>query len=127
MSKPNSREVLDLFGYVILSAPDFPEEDDTNTDVEIARLAEAVKRIWSDELSDEKRRWLALCLKEIGKVGQLFRLGDEQKGLELLQSAEGHFKNALAGTAMKTAFYVDESGEVAKVDAIDDEPTQKPN
>ena len=51
MSKVNARAVLDLFGYVILSAPDFPEEDETITDVEIAGLADAIRAIQADEAS----------------------------------------------------------------------------
>jgi len=127
MSKPNAREVLDLFGYAILSAPNSPDEDETSTDAEIAGFIEAIKTIWSDETSDDERRWMAPCLREIEEAGQLFRLGDEQNGLELLQSAEGHFKNALAGKTVNAAFYADESGEVATVDPIDGEPTRKPN
>jgi hypothetical protein len=107
--------VLRLFSYILLGAPDFPEEDETDSEKEttglLARLAELREQI--QDL--ERRRWIDLTIGEVEEARQLFRAGDVFAAKRQLTSAEEHFKSWVERSRADPAFIVDSDGNARKL------------
>lgn len=112
---PQVERVLRLFSYILLGAPDFPEEDQTDSEKEttglLTRLAELRERVQDVE----RRRWIDLAIGEVEEARQLFRAGDEIAAKRQLTSAEEHFKSWIDRVRADPAFIVDPDGTARKL------------
>jgi hypothetical protein len=107
--------VLRLFSYILLGAPDFPAEDETDVDKEIARLLEQLAGLREHIQDVERRDWIDLAMGEVKQARRLFQAGDESVGKRELTAAEEHFKSWVARTRAEPAFVVDPDGKARKL------------
>ena len=108
------RIVSDAMSYVLIYAPDFPDEDQTTTEAEFDRLLADCKRLWNGIQDVQRRRWLDLIGKELVEARQRYLSGDEHTGRQLLESAQQHFRAWCERKAMSPTFIVDPSGGAVK-------------
>jgi len=107
-------ETRDLFAYLIVYAPELPAEDRTTLDAEIAMVRDNLGEI-ADHLSKSAHReWLNLALREVDEAKAAFEAGAPDKGIQLLQAAEGHFLNLLRNKSSRPEFVVDPGGKARK-------------
>ncbi len=102
--------IRQLFGYMILSAPDFPAEDETDLDKEFVRLFDLLAEANAMTKNEDKRRWIAMALQESMDALAFFKSGNEGEGLKVLQSASARFDNVTMGKKHVVNFIVGADG-----------------
>jgi len=107
----------DIFSYILLSCPNFPECNKTSIDKEFGELTEGVIQIMESVRSEEAKQWLRLCLSEIRKAKEHYTSGDRSAGMGVLQLAEEHFDNAFSRKSTAPRFIVGESGPAQDSDS----------
>jgi len=107
-----SASAADRFSYIIVYAPDFPSEDQTNADQQCGRLLDDLRELESRAAETPKKQWLLLTLTEVEQARLAFREGDVSAASSLLQSAEGHFKAYLSGKRAKASFIAGPDGTI---------------
>ena len=106
----------DHFSYLIVYAPDFPREDQTNTDRESERLLAMLREIEERSAETPKKQWLRLSINEAEDAREKFRVNEPVPANRLLHSAEEHFKAYLSGKQGKVSFVVGPNGATERVD-----------
>ena len=122
MGRVSPQEVLDLFAYVKVCAPDqFPDEDQTSFDQEWRRLFDAVQALHSKARKKDSKQFFSLCLQDLWEAKGQFADGNDDAGGDLLQSAEDFFERGVRGKHIKATFVASSDGVVASADVKDDE------
>ena len=119
MSRSNvnyAARTLELFAYILLYAPDFPPEDETRTEGEFAKLLDHLQSIRSDTRYPRATQWLDLAILECQDSLSAFSGRDTERGLDLVQSSEQHFRDYLRRRTLKPQFVVGPDGSVEKCD-----------
>jgi hypothetical protein len=102
--------VRQLFGYMILSAPNFPAEDETDVDKEFVKLFELLAKASAITKNADKRQWIDITVRESNEALGLFKIGKDDEGLKVLQSASFRFDNVTQGKKHVVNFIVGADG-----------------
>jgi|SRR6185369_13217983 len=105
----------DRLSYVLLHAPTFPQEDQTNVVQEFERLLSETRLLWNSVQDVERRHWLDLLATELLQARECFVQGDTLGGCRLIQSAEDRLADWLSNKKARPTFVVDPSGNARKV------------
>jgi len=89
-------ETLDFFGYMILSAPDFPIEDGMTLTSAFESLLHGVDAVASKMTNPNAREKLARCREEVNRSISLFATQDISMALMHLQHAREMFRRSKA-------------------------------
>jgi hypothetical protein len=106
----------DHFSYLIVYAPEFPKEDQTDADCECGRLLEMLREIEARAAETPKKQWLRLTIKETEDARERFRAEDAGGANDMLHSAEEHFKAYLSGKRERGSFIAGPDGTIERVD-----------
>ena len=82
--------VEETLSYILLYAPDFPEEDETSTEEQFGQVLDDVKALGGGIQDLERRRWLELVARELVEARSCFVSGDSDGGMKRVQAAQGH-------------------------------------
>ena len=104
----------DHFSYLIVYAPELPNEDQADADSESGRLLEMLREIEARAAETPKKQWLRLSIKETEDARERFRAGDLGGANGLLHSAEEHFKAYLSGKRDKGSFIAGPDGTIKR-------------
>jgi hypothetical protein len=106
----------DHFSYLIVYAPDFPKEDETDAERECGRLLDMLREIGRRAADTPKKQWLLLSIKEMEEVRAKLGANDAAAANDLLHSAEEHFKAYLTGKRGTARFLAGLNGAAEQVD-----------
>lgn len=106
----------DHFSYLIVYAPEFPKEDQTDADRECGRLLEMLGEIEQRAADTPKKQWLTLSIKETDDARERFRANDPSGANDLLHSAEEHFRAYLVGKRAAPGFVAGPDGTIERTD-----------
>jgi len=107
------REIMDLFAYVFLYAPDFPDEDQTSLEKELSNLAKGIKQSIEKTRSSRSKHWLGLSLTEFEKSRKQFQSRNCTEGRALLQSSSEYYDNARKKKNIEVSFIVNSGGDAS--------------
>jgi hypothetical protein len=100
----------DTFSFIIGYCPNFPPSTKTNTSREFEELTGMLDAILEKTRSNVARQWLRICLQEVHESWKHYENQDRKKGIDLLQRAEEHFKDAFANRSPAARFVAGDSG-----------------
>jgi hypothetical protein len=106
--------IEETLSYLLLYAPDFPEEDCTTTEAQFDQLLLQVQQLWSQIQDVEQRRWLDLAGQELVEARRLFLSGESSAGGSLIQSVQERLKSWRDGRKPRAAFIVGPGGETGR-------------
>jgi hypothetical protein len=106
--------LADQYTYVLLHAPDFPPEDETNLETEFAALLQMLDELNAQTRTVEQRQWLKIARIEAEEARAAFGAGDHHRGCVLIQQSEEHVRNRFTKKAIRPTFVVNPSGDVSK-------------
>ena len=104
------RKASDIFSFILLSCPDFPEETKTTIAREFDELTELILAAADAVSSEGAKQWLKISLQEVQQSRRQYEVNDQKLGMDLIQRAEEHFKNAFSKKASTARFTVGEGG-----------------
>lgn len=110
----HSSVIVDQIAYIRAYAPDFPEEDLTDTNREMLRLLDHMHSFESGLKADGKRKWFAVALREVEEAHDAYQTRDNDRAYRLLESASDNFKACVAGKRMRATQVVSPDGVVKK-------------
>jgi hypothetical protein len=105
----------DHFSYLLVYAPEFPEEDATDGEQECDRLLAMLRDIDGRTTATARRQWLRLAIKEVEDAREGFRSKSPEVANNLLHSAEEHFKAYVSGRRGRVSFLAGPDGTVERV------------
>jgi hypothetical protein len=117
--RQSGRAVLDQFSYVIVYAPDFPEEDATSIEQELSGLADGVKQLRQRSQDETSIHWLGLALADIERARESFVEGCSDAGSLHLQTARDYVRRAFDKKRAAVRFVTDEQGQSVDVSGTD--------
>ena len=99
-----------LFSYILLYAPRFPEEDQTDTKLQCDKLVALLEQLRARTKSEDNLLWLRLAVDEVGEALEKYEAGDEDGGAAAIQKAQDHFKGYVQGRTTKVTFVAGPGG-----------------
>jgi len=85
----------EVFSSIILFCPDFPDAAQTNTAKKFGQLTNLIETVIQKINNEDATKFLRISLQEIQKSRRLYEEGRTDKGRDLIQKAEEHFKSAV--------------------------------
>lgn len=107
----------EVFSSIIIFCPDFPPAAQTTTGKKFEQLTAIIDRVLEKVRSDDAKKWLQICLQEAQQSRKHYEEGDRRRGVDLIQRAEEHFKQAFSKEQTAPRFVVGEQGSVQDTDA----------
>jgi hypothetical protein len=107
-------EILDNMAYVLVNAPEFPEEDQTSLERERERITGRLSKHRSTLRTEDQLTWHSLAEQEIAAAFGAYSSGDEHTGCRQLQQAEEHFRRSFKPKKIRSDFVVGTGGEITK-------------
>lgn len=87
-------ELADLFSYIVLYAPDFPDEDEcTNAEV-FADAFDALDRFATSTATNEGEEAVLQCKRNLQVAYEYYEDGDDVTGSKMVQETEELFRLA---------------------------------
>jgi hypothetical protein len=107
----------EVFSSIIVFCPNFPPAAQTNAAKKFEQLNGIIDRALEMVRCDDARQWLRICLEEIEQSRKHYEEGDRKKGMDLIQRAEQHFKQAFATKGKAVRFVAGPSGPALDSDS----------
>lgn len=110
-------EAIEAFGFILVFCPDFPKNIKTTVAAEFDGLFTIVDAVMEKSANDEDKQWLRICRQEVQESRNYYEAGNRDKGMELIQRAQEHFKNTLSKKNTAPRFVTGESGAAQDSDS----------
>jgi ribosomal 50S subunit-associated protein YjgA (DUF615 family) len=106
--------ILDSMSYIGAYAPEFPEEDATSLEREVAKLMELVSQHRARLKKEEQLRWHSVAEQELTNAFEAYASGDTARGSDQIQRAEEHFRRTFKPKKIRPNFIVAPDGQTFK-------------
>lgn len=106
-----------VFSSILIFCPNFPAAAQTNVAKKFEQLNGIINAVLEKMRRDDAKQWLRMCLQEVQQSRKHYEDGDRDKGRELIQRAEEHFKNAFNRKVTAARFFVDDLGAIRDEEA----------
>jgi hypothetical protein len=107
--------VLETLAFIMLYAPDFPQEDQTSTENEFSKLFDLLQSVSKLVKDADRRRWIDLVLQETQDALVAFTDGREDDAFRLLNSAQDHLRSYINDRKLTPSFLSNPDGGVEKL------------
>jgi hypothetical protein len=87
----NYAETLEMFAYMIVYAPGFPERANMTLERAFRELRHGIDCVEARTRKPESLEKVSLCRAELDKAWRLFQKGDDREAGFCVQRAEDHF------------------------------------
>ena len=108
-------ELAELYSYILLYAPEFPEEDQIDLEQAFARLYELLDDLLAQTQAGDQEKWLRVARLEAQEAHKAFGAGDDLEGARIIQRSEEHLGNRFTKKQIRPTFVVDPDGGASKV------------
>ncbi len=105
---------IEIFTYLELSAPDLPEDDATTLQEEFRRLQNIVKLASDYVKTEDAKRYLGFCSRDLDKSLSAYEKDNEDHGLDYLNSAREWFDDSRKDKKSRPTFIVGPDGQAEK-------------
>lgn len=110
-------EAIEAFGFILVFCPHFPKNIKTTVAAEFDGLVAIVDAVMENSTRDEDKQWLRICRQEVQEARNYYEAANRDKGMEVIQRAQEHFKNAFSKKNTAPRFVADESGAAQNSDS----------
>jgi hypothetical protein len=106
--------LAELYSYILIYAPDFPDEDGVDLTAAFTQLFQLLDRLFAQTRGDDQKRWLQVARTEAEEAFRAYASGDDHTGAQIIQRSEEHVRNRFTKKAMRPTFLVGPGGETFK-------------
>jgi hypothetical protein len=107
-------ELAQLYSYILIYAPDFPEEDQIDLTAAFTQLFQRLDRLFAQTRGDHQKRWLQVARTEAEEAFRAYSSGEDHAGAQIIQLSEEHVRNRFTKKAIRPTFLVGPGGETSK-------------
>ena len=87
---------VEVFSSIIVFCPNFPAAAQTNTEKKFEQLIAILDSVSGKVRGEDAKQWLRICLSEVQQSRKHYDAGGRKKGMDLMQRAQEHFKQAFS-------------------------------
>jgi hypothetical protein len=104
--------ILDLIGYCVVYAPDFPERDGTSVPELREQITSRMAGHRATLRTEEQLIWQRMAEQELNLAFEAFAAGDRMTGSTQIQRAEEHFRRSFKPRKIRPDFVVGPDGQI---------------
>jgi hypothetical protein len=87
-------DLVDFLAYLVVYAPDYPDEDGYTNSAAFAEAFEALDRFGVSTRTEEGREAVAQCKRHLQVAYDYFEKGDETTGAQMVREVDDLFRQA---------------------------------